>query len=114
MRGLADKVVVVAGGGSGIGAATARRLGAEGAAVLVGDLDGDTALAVAAEVRDAGGRALGMQFDTFKIRWDPECPVCGKKPTITELIDYEQFCGLSPGEAPPEAEHGQSTHEPEA
>jgi sulfur-carrier protein adenylyltransferase/sulfurtransferase len=58
--------------------------------------------------------ALGMQFDTFKIRWDPECPVCGKKPTITELIDYEQFCGLSPGEAPPEAEHGQSTHEPEA
>ena len=38
MRGLADKVVVVAGGGSGIGAATARRLGAEGAAVVVGDL----------------------------------------------------------------------------
>ena len=40
MRGLADKVVVVAGGGSGIGAATARRLGAEGAAVVVGDLGG--------------------------------------------------------------------------
>src|SRR5436190_18320399 len=58
--------------------------------------------------------ALGMQFDTFKIRWDPECPVCGKKPTITELIDYEQFCGLAPGEGPPEAEHGQSTHEVEA
>jgi NAD(P)-dependent dehydrogenase (short-subunit alcohol dehydrogenase family) len=63
MRGLTDKVVVVAGGGSGIGAATARRLGAEGAAVVVGDLNGDSALAVAAEVRESGGRALGHQFD---------------------------------------------------
>ncbi len=63
MRGLTDKVVVVAGGGSGIGAATARRLGAEGSAVVVGDLNGDNALAVAAEVREAGGRALGVQFD---------------------------------------------------
>ena len=60
MRGLADKVVVVAGGGSGIGAATARRLGAEGAAVVVGDLAGDNADAVAAEVRDAGGRAISV------------------------------------------------------
>ena len=63
MRGLTDKVGVVAGGGSGIGAATARRLGAEGAAVVVGDLQGDTAEAVAAEVRAAGGRALGVEFD---------------------------------------------------
>ena len=63
MRGLADKVVVVAGGGSGIGAATARRLGAEGAAVVVGDLAGANADAVAAEVRDAGGRAISVTFD---------------------------------------------------
>jgi NAD(P)-dependent dehydrogenase (short-subunit alcohol dehydrogenase family) len=63
MRGLADKVVVVAGGGSGIGAATARRLGAEGAAVVVGDLNGDNASTVANEVRDAGGRAIAVQFD---------------------------------------------------
>jgi NAD(P)-dependent dehydrogenase (short-subunit alcohol dehydrogenase family) len=63
MRGLADKVVVVAGGGSGIGAATARRLGAEGAAVVVGDLNGGNADAVAAEVRDAGGRAIAVPFD---------------------------------------------------
>lgn len=63
MRGLSDKVVVVAGGGSGIGAATARRLGAEGAAVVVGDLQGDNANAVASEVRDAGGRAIAVQFD---------------------------------------------------
>jgi len=63
MRGLSDKVVVVAGGGSGIGAATARRLGAEGVAVVVGDLQGDNANAVATEVRDAGGRAIAVQFD---------------------------------------------------
>jgi NAD(P)-dependent dehydrogenase (short-subunit alcohol dehydrogenase family) len=63
MRGLADKVVVVAGGGSGIGAATARRLGAEGAAVVVGDVAGDNAEQVAAAVRDDGGRAVAVQFD---------------------------------------------------
>ena len=63
MRGLTDTVVVVAGGGSGIGAATARRLGDEGAAVVVGDLNGENAELVAAEVRDAGGRALAFQFD---------------------------------------------------
>src|SRR5215207_7514320 len=63
MRGLADKVVVVAGGGSGIGAATALRLGAEGAAVVVGDLAGANAEAVAVEVRDAGGRAIAVTFD---------------------------------------------------
>jgi NAD(P)-dependent dehydrogenase (short-subunit alcohol dehydrogenase family) len=63
MRGLAGKVAVVAGGGSGIGAATARRLAAEGAAVVVGDLDGDNAEAVAAEVRDAGGHAVAARFD---------------------------------------------------
>jgi NAD(P)-dependent dehydrogenase (short-subunit alcohol dehydrogenase family) len=63
MRGLGDKVVVVAGGGSGIGAATARRLGAEGAAVVVGDLVGANAEAVAGVVRDAGGRALAVPLD---------------------------------------------------
>jgi molybdopterin/thiamine biosynthesis adenylyltransferase len=58
--------------------------------------------------------ALGMEFQTVNVRWDPECPVCGKEPTITELIDYEQFCGLSPGEPPPEAEHGVSVSSAEA
>lgn len=38
--------------------------------------------------------ALGMEFTTVKLRWDPGCPVCGEHPTVTELIDYEQFCGL--------------------
>jgi sulfur-carrier protein adenylyltransferase/sulfurtransferase len=50
--------------------------------------------------------ALAMEFTTVNLRWDPDCPVCGKHPTVTELIDYEQFCGLGPGQAPPEAEHG--------
>jgi adenylyltransferase/sulfurtransferase len=48
--------------------------------------------------------ALDMAFTSVKLRWDPDCPVCGKAPTVTELIDYEAFCGLAPGQAPPEAE----------
>src|ERR1044071_110262 len=35
-----------------------------------------------------------MEFRTFKIRRDPNCPVCGTHPTITKPIDYEQFCGV--------------------
>jgi sulfur-carrier protein adenylyltransferase/sulfurtransferase len=38
--------------------------------------------------------ALHMDFQEVKIRWDADCPVCGKDPTITELIDYEAFCGV--------------------
>ena len=40
--------------------------------------------------------ALKMRFREFKLRKDPECPVCGTNPTVTELIDYEQFCGIRP------------------
>jgi len=38
--------------------------------------------------------ALRMSFREMRIRQDPECPMCGENPTITELIDYEQFCSL--------------------
>jgi adenylyltransferase/sulfurtransferase len=38
--------------------------------------------------------ALGMKFRELKLRKNPECPACGKHPTITKLIDYEQFCGI--------------------
>jgi rhodanese-related sulfurtransferase len=38
--------------------------------------------------------ALDMEFRTFKIRRDAACPVCGANPTITQPIDYEQFCGV--------------------
>ena len=37
--------------------------------------------------------ALEMSYRTVRVRKDPECAVCGKNPTITELIDYEEFCG---------------------
>src|SRR6476646_881380 len=38
--------------------------------------------------------ALGMKFRELKLRKNPDCPACGKNPTITKLIDYEQFCGI--------------------
>ncbi|MEO6805339.1 MAG: molybdopterin-synthase adenylyltransferase MoeB [Edaphobacter sp.] len=40
--------------------------------------------------------ALGMNFRTLKLRKNSECPVCGPNPTVTELIDYNQFCGVAP------------------
>ena len=40
--------------------------------------------------------ALSMQFRQVKLRRDPECPVCGDNPTVRELIDYDQFCGVTP------------------
>jgi sulfur-carrier protein adenylyltransferase/sulfurtransferase len=43
--------------------------------------------------------ALGMRFRQVKVSRDPECPVCGVNPTVTALIDYEQFCGVR-GEQP--------------
>ena len=39
--------------------------------------------------------ALKMKFREFKLRRDPQCPVCGERPTITAPIDYEQFCGIA-------------------
>jgi sulfur-carrier protein adenylyltransferase/sulfurtransferase len=43
--------------------------------------------------------ALKMNFREVKFRRNPKCPVCGDAPTITELIDYEEFCGLTRGES---------------
>ena len=40
--------------------------------------------------------ALKMRFRELKLRKDPDCPVCGTHPTVTKLIDYEQFCGIVP------------------
>ena len=42
--------------------------------------------------------ALDMSFRELKIRRDPACPICGDHPTIKELIDYEQFCGVGRGQ----------------
>jgi sulfur-carrier protein adenylyltransferase/sulfurtransferase len=38
--------------------------------------------------------ALNMEFTEVNLRKNPTCPICGPNPTITELIDYEQFCGM--------------------
>ncbi len=40
--------------------------------------------------------ALNMRFRELKLRKNPECPVCGTNPTVTELIDYQHFCGIVP------------------
>ena len=44
--------------------------------------------------------ALRMRFRELKLRRDPECPVCGENPTVRELIDYEQFCGIPQAATP--------------
>ena len=44
--------------------------------------------------------ALRMRFRELTLRKDPDCPVCGTHPTVTALIDYEQFCGVAPSQAP--------------
>jgi len=44
--------------------------------------------------------ALGMKFRELKLRKNPDCPVCGPNRTITELIDYQEFCGIRGEEAP--------------
>lgn len=43
--------------------------------------------------------ALRMKFREMKLRKDPDCPICGKNPTIKALIDYNQFCGVTPHSA---------------
>jgi adenylyltransferase/sulfurtransferase len=43
--------------------------------------------------------ALKLRFKEFKIRKDPSCPICGEHPTIHELIDYDQFCGIPQADA---------------
>jgi adenylyltransferase/sulfurtransferase len=40
--------------------------------------------------------ALKMKFKELKLRRNPQCPLCGDHPTIRELIDYDQFCGVTP------------------
>ncbi len=44
--------------------------------------------------------ALAMKFRELKLRKNPDCPVCGTHPTVTRLIDYNQFCGIRGEEAP--------------
>lgn len=63
MKGLKDKVVIVTGGGGGIGSAICRRFAEDGAAVAVFDINQDAAEAVAAGIRDGGGKARAFAVD---------------------------------------------------
>lgn len=63
MRGLKDRRIVIAGGATGIGAATAERLAQEGAAVAVGDIDLAAAEATAKRITGTGRSAIAVEFD---------------------------------------------------
>jgi len=62
--------------------------------------------------------SLDMEFRTFKVRRDPNCPICGNHPTITRPIDYEQFCGVpildpkSLAETQAEVQHAKGNGQP--
>ena len=81
---------------------------------VIGTLQATEAIKVILEVGEPlVGRflifdALRMRFRELKLRKDDDCPVCGARPTVTELIDYEQFCGITPaapaGTLSPEAD----------
>jgi adenylyltransferase/sulfurtransferase len=47
--------------------------------------------------------ALDMSFREMKVRKNPKCPICGPEPTITGLIDYQEFCGVRGAEPEPAA-----------
>jgi sulfur-carrier protein adenylyltransferase/sulfurtransferase len=44
--------------------------------------------------------ALGLNFRELKLRKNPDCPACGKNPSVTKLIDYQEFCGIRGEEKP--------------
>jgi sulfur-carrier protein adenylyltransferase/sulfurtransferase len=50
--------------------------------------------------------ALNMSFRELKLRRDPNCPVCGDHPTVTKLIDYQEFCGMRPAPSSSTANEG--------
>jgi adenylyltransferase/sulfurtransferase len=54
--------------------------------------------------------ALRMKFRELKLRRDPDCPVCGDRPTVRELIDYDQFCGVTAATAPGTADAAPAAH----
>lgn len=84
MRRFENKVIVIAGGGTGIGAGTALRVASEGAQVIIGDLSVDRAASAAARIRKAGGDAIGCAFDVTD------------EPTVAALMQaaIERFGGI--------------------
>ena len=55
--------------------------------------------------------AWNMRFRELKLRRDPDCPVCGDHPTVKELIDYDQFCGVPQQGAAPQSTDAEATVE---
>ena len=51
--------------------------------------------------------SLKMTFKELKLRKDPQCPICGKNPTIKELIDYQEFCGMPSPASPQKSEESE-------
>ncbi|UHG94722.1 SDR family NAD(P)-dependent oxidoreductase [Spirosoma oryzicola] len=84
MKGLQSKRILVAGSATGIGAATAKRLGEEGVRLVLGDINLEGVNSVAEEINANGGKAIAIKFDLA----DPD--------SITALIDFtvEQLGGL--------------------
>jgi molybdopterin/thiamine biosynthesis adenylyltransferase/molybdopterin converting factor small subunit len=76
---------------------------------LIGSIQATETLKLILDIGDSlSGRllifdALAMEVREFKIRRDPECLVCGDNPTVTELIDYDAFCGAAPAAAQTQA-----------
>ncbi|NYG06196.1 adenylyltransferase/sulfurtransferase [Phycicoccus badiiscoriae] len=54
--------------------------------------------------------ALRQTWDSLTVRADPHCPVCGESPTVTSLVDYEQFCGMPGASATGSAQEGEQDH----
>jgi NAD(P)-dependent dehydrogenase (short-subunit alcohol dehydrogenase family) len=84
MRGLKDKVFLIAGGATGIGAATAKRLAREGASVAIGDINVAGATATAEQITQSGGRAVAVEFDLADMH------------SVQDLVDrtIEEFGGI--------------------
>ncbi|MFT3851345.1 MAG: SDR family oxidoreductase [Ilumatobacteraceae bacterium] len=98
MNRFTDRVAIVTGGGSGIGAATVRRLASEGASVLVADLDEGMAAQVARSVVDEGGSAVVHPLDV-RSRKEVEAVVSKALSIFGRLDLMHNNAGIAPGQA---------------
>lgn len=97
MRRFGDQVAIVTGAAHGIGAATARRLGEEGAAVVVADLDGTAAETTAAAIRQAGGTAHAVAVDVTQ-RGQVEAMLAAAVAAYGQVDVLANIAGIAHGE----------------